>query len=72
MQLVGEKISQELLKIFNLCNMEDVTKHVIAKVIACTYSRCVAWWLKEKVKYPQGLTLEVCIVVPYLDGFVDV
>ncbi|EOB08982.1 hypothetical protein Anapl_03960 [Anas platyrhynchos] len=48
MQLVGEKISQELLKIVNLCNVEDVTKHVIAKVIACTYTKCVAWWLKEK------------------------
>lgn len=49
MQLVGEKISQELLKIVDLCNMEDVTKRVIAKIIVRAYIKCVAWWLKEKV-----------------------
>lgn len=49
MQLVGEKVSQELLKIVDLCNVEDVTKRVIVKIIVCTYIKCVAWWLKEKV-----------------------
>lgn len=55
MQLVGEKISQELLKIVDLCNMEDVTKRVIAKIIVRAYIKCVAWWLKEKVSQRDWL-----------------
>lgn len=54
-QLVGEKISQELLKIVDLCNMEDVTKRVIAKIIVRAYIKCVAWWLKEKVSQRDWL-----------------
>lgn len=37
------------VKIVDLCNVEDVIKRVIAKIIVRAYIKCVAWWLKEKV-----------------------